>query len=51
LVFAGSTPLGNLYAGLFSERFNARIGFAACGAIIILLMIPLYIYKWRAKAT
>lgn len=51
LVFAGSTPLGNLYAGLFTERFNARIGFTACGGIIILLMIPLFIYKWRRKAT
>jgi MFS family permease len=49
LVFAGSTPLGNLYAGLFADRFNARIGFAACGAIIILLMIPLFIYKRRLK--
>jgi MFS family permease len=49
LVFAGSTPLGNLYAGLFTERFNARIGFAACGIIIILLMIPLFIYKRRRK--
>jgi MFS family permease len=49
LVFAGSTPLGNLYAGLFADRFNARIGFAACGAIIILLMIPLVIYKRRLK--
>lgn len=50
LVFAGSTPLGNLYAGLFAERFNARIGFIACGAIIILLMIPLFIHKKRRKA-
>jgi Arabinose efflux permease len=47
LVFAGSTPFGNLYAGLFAEHFNARIGFAACGGIIILLMIPLLIYKRR----
>lgn len=49
-VFAGSTPLGNLYAGLFSQRFNARIGFAACGGIILLLMIPLYIFINRRKA-
>jgi len=49
LVFAGSTPFGNLYAGLFAEHFNARIGFAACGGIIILLMIPLFIYKARSK--
>lgn len=49
LVFAGSTPIGNLYAGLFSDRFNARIGFAACGAIIILLMLPLSIFRRRLK--
>ncbi|PRR83721.1 putative multidrug-efflux transporter [Clostridium vincentii] len=47
LVFAGSTPFGNLYAGLITEGFDARIGFAACGAIIIFLMIPLFIYKKR----
>ena len=47
LVFAGSTPIGNLYAGLFSEHFSARVGFIACGTIIILLMIPLFIYKQR----
>ncbi|EKQ51630.1 MULTISPECIES: MFS transporter [unclassified Clostridium] len=45
LVFSGSTPFGNLYAGLFAEHFNARIGFAACGAAIVLLMIPLFVYK------
>jgi MFS family permease len=50
LVFSGSTPFGNLYAGLFAEHFNARIGFAACGAIIIVLMIPLFIYKRVRKA-
>jgi predicted MFS family arabinose efflux permease len=49
LVFSGSTPFGNLYAGLFSEYFSARIGFAACGIIIILLMLPLFWFKARAK--
>lgn len=44
LVFAGSTPIGNLYAGLITDQFTARIGFIACGGIIILLMIPLFIY-------
>ncbi len=47
LVFAGSTPFGNLYAGLIAEHFNARIGFAACGGIVIVLMIPLLVYKKR----
>lgn len=50
LVFSGSTPLGNLYTGLFTERFGARVGFAACGIIILLLLIPLYIYRMRRKA-
>jgi predicted MFS family arabinose efflux permease len=49
LVFSGSTPIGNLYAGLFTQQFNARIGFIACGAIILLLMIPIYIYKNRRR--
>jgi len=49
LVFAGSTPFGNLFAGFFTERFNARIGFIACGAIIVVLMVPIYIYKSRRK--
>jgi MFS family permease len=44
LVFAGSTPIGNLFAGSIAGRFNARIGFAACGAVIIALMIPIYIF-------
>lgn len=47
LVFAGSTPLGNLYAGSIANRFNAGIGFIACGGIIIVLMIPVYFYLIR----
>jgi MFS family permease len=40
-IFAGSTPIGNLYAGAFADRFNAQFGFVACGVIIIVLMIPM----------
>ncbi|MFZ7134400.1 MAG: MFS transporter [Eubacteriales bacterium] len=47
LVFAGSTPLGNLFAGTIAEHFGANIAFMACGAIMILLMILLYINKSR----
>lgn len=47
IVFIGSTPIGNLYAGAISNRFGAAVGFIACGAIIILLMIPVYIYLKR----
>lgn len=47
LVFAGSTPLGNLYAGAITESFDARVGVIACGVIIIVLMIPIYFYLRR----
>ena len=49
LVFAGSTPLGNLYAGAITDRFNARYGFAACGAIILVLMLPIYFYLIKKR--
>jgi MFS family permease len=49
LVFAGSTPIGNLYAGTIAEKFGPDIGFIACGVIIILLLIPLNIYKSKSK--
>lgn len=45
LVFAGSTPVGNFYAGVITEHFNARIGFAACGIIVLVLIIPLLVYR------
>jgi MFS family permease len=41
LIFAGSTPIGNLFAGTITDHFDARMGFVACGAIILVLMIPL----------
>ncbi len=47
IVFIGSTPLGNIYSGAISDRFGAPMGFIACGAIIIILMIPIYIYLKR----
>jgi MFS family permease len=50
LIFSGSTPIGNLYAGAFSEHFSARIGFAACGTIILILMLPL-IHRIRKRGS
>jgi MFS family permease len=38
LLMGGSTPLGNLYAGTLSEHFGARVGFWACGSIVLLLL-------------
>lgn len=45
LVFMGTTPIGNLYTGIFSEHFGARVGFQACGAMVLLLLIPIYFYS------
>ena len=44
LIFGGSTPLGNLYAGAIAEKAGAAAGFLACGAIILVLMVVLLIY-------
>ncbi len=49
LVFAGSTPIGNLYAGAITENFNARFGFILCGAAIIVLMIPILVLLKGAR--
>jgi MFS family permease len=47
LVVAGSTPLGNLFAGAIAERFSVRAAFIACGAVILVLLLPLYVYRKR----
>jgi MFS family permease len=49
LVFGGSTPIGNLYTGIFTDRFGARVGFGACGLAIVLLLIPVYIVRKLRK--
>lgn len=38
MVFAGSTPAGNLYAGIFTENLGPAAGFIACGAVILVLL-------------
>jgi MFS family permease len=49
LVVAGSTPLGNLYAGAFAENFNASVGFIACGGAILVLLIPLFLFVQKRR--
>jgi MFS family permease len=53
LVFAGSTPIGNLYAGFFADKFGPRAGFIACGAILIVLYVPLLLVRlsYRKKSS
>ncbi len=50
LVVSGSTPIGNLYAGLTDDYIGARFGFAACGVIVLVLLIPVYLYKLRSNS-
>jgi MFS family permease len=47
LVVSGSTPIGNLYSGLVDDYIGARFGFAACGIIVVILLIPMYLYKLK----
>lgn len=51
LVVAGSTPLGNLYAGAFAENMSASAGFIACGVAILVLLVPLYILLKKHNTT
>lgn len=41
LIFAGTTPLGNLLAGAVIERFGLNAGFFACGASALALLAVL----------
>lgn len=52
LVFGGLIPIGNIYAGFITDHFDSRIGFFACGTIIIFLYGILHFYRWnRNKKT
>lgn len=50
-VFSGSTPIGNLFAGLITDRFGPSAGFIACGLFILALtafLLTLY-KKYKRK--
>lgn len=47
LAYAGTLPLGNLFAGKISEGLGARAGFLACGGAILALLLPLYFWVWK----
>lgn len=49
MVFAGSTPAGNLYAGLITEHLGPAAGFIACGAVILVLLA--FVVFLRKKRT
>ncbi|ACV62471.1 major facilitator superfamily MFS_1 [Desulfofarcimen acetoxidans DSM 771] len=39
LAFAGTTPLGNLFAGSITEKYGPGIGFLMCGAVTGILVL------------
>ena len=39
LVFIGTTPFGNLLAGTITEHWGPNVGFLACGALTVVLMV------------
>lgn len=41
MIFMGSTPFGNLFAGFFTERFSPRWGFSSCGIAVLVCMLGL----------
>ncbi|SPF56380.1 Arabinose efflux permease family protein (fragment) [Candidatus Desulfosporosinus infrequens] len=49
--FAGTTPIGNLFAGIITEKWGSGIGFLMCGAVsgvlIILIVINTMVKKQR----
>lgn len=49
LVFSGTTPVGNLYAGFFADHFGPRAGFFSCGIAIIILIGFLYLIRMNSK--
>lgn len=48
LVFAGTTPIGNLYAGAICQNFGAAASFFVCSCTILVLLIPINLYHRRA---
>lgn len=39
LVFAGTTPIGSLFAGSIDDWLGGRAGFLACGGMVLLLIL------------
>ena len=44
LIVAGSSPIGNLFVGAADNWFGARMGFIACGAAILILIVPIFVF-------
>ena len=53
LAFMGTTPIGNIFAGIITEKFGSSMGFLICGVLtgffIILIAISFVLMKRRDK--
>jgi len=43
----GTTPIGNFYAGAVMQHFGGGTGFFYCGAVTLLCLIPVFIFKYK----
>jgi MFS family permease len=51
IVFSGSTPLGSLYAGFFTDHFGPRAGYFACGVMILFLISIVMLVRLKRQVT
>ena len=49
LAFAGTTPIGNFFAGSVTEKLGAGAGFFACGFVTLLCIAALLLWIWEKK--
>ncbi|MCX7614385.1 MAG: MFS transporter [Clostridiales bacterium] len=49
LVFSGSTPIGNFFAGLVTDHLGSPIGFISCGIMIFILVALLYLWDRKKR--
>ncbi|ADY55355.1 major facilitator superfamily MFS_1 [Syntrophobotulus glycolicus DSM 8271] len=45
MVFTGTTPIGNLFSGIVTQKFGANASFITCGGLCTLLVLLLYLVK------
>jgi len=46
LALGGTTPIGNLFAGGFTQQFGPSVGFLMCGVITGILLISIIVGTW-----
>ncbi|MHB1315048.1 MAG: MFS transporter [Christensenellales bacterium] len=49
IVLQGTTPIGNLFAGAVTDAFGPGLGFIACGAAVLIFLIPVYLFSSARK--